>query len=157
MKKVEGSLKAIDGYGATFHQIAQHSPIAGIREASKVFTDAGCDVIVSVGGGSPVDAAKAILYYLQQERGGETMPQIAIPTTLSAAEYSVRSSPRPARDASLIYFDRSGLGTQTIVERRWLLALRNWRLQPLFLTRSSHWPRPKIYGITFHLFPFNTG
>ncbi|KAJ3909162.1 alcohol dehydrogenase IV [Lentinula edodes] len=89
VKKVEGCLKAIDGYGATFHQIAQHSPIAGIREASKVFTDAGCDVIVSVGGGSPVDAAKAILYYLQQERGGETMPQIAIPTTLSAAEYSI--------------------------------------------------------------------
>ncbi|KAJ3856244.1 alcohol dehydrogenase IV [Lentinula lateritia] len=89
VKKVEGCLKAIDGHGATFHQIAQHSPIAGIREASKVFTDAGCDVIVSVGGGSPVDAAKAILYYLQQERGGETMPQIAIPTTLSAAEYSI--------------------------------------------------------------------
>ncbi|KAJ3808998.1 alcohol dehydrogenase IV [Lentinula aff. lateritia] len=89
VKKVEGCLKAIDGHGATFHQIAQHSPIAGIREASKVFTDAGCDVIVSVGGGSPVDAAKAILYYLQQERGGEMMPQIAIPTTLSAAEYSI--------------------------------------------------------------------
>ncbi|KAJ3920425.1 alcohol dehydrogenase IV [Lentinula edodes] len=89
VKKVEGCLQAIDAYGATFHQIAQHSPIAGIREASKVFTDAGCDVIVSVGGGSPVDAAKAILYYLQQERGGETMPQIAIPTTLSAAEYSI--------------------------------------------------------------------
>ncbi|KAJ3790825.1 alcohol dehydrogenase IV [Lentinula aff. detonsa] len=89
VKKVEGILKAINGYGATYYKIGQHSPIAGIRDASKVFIDSGCDVIVSVGGGSPVDAAKAILYYLQQERGGETMPQIAIPTTLSAAEYSI--------------------------------------------------------------------
>ncbi|KAJ3724587.1 alcohol dehydrogenase IV [Lentinula raphanica] len=89
VKKVESILQAIDGYGATYYQIGQHSPIAGIRDASKVFTDTGCDVIVSVGGGSPVDAAKAMLYYLQQERGGETMPQIAIPTTLSAAEYSI--------------------------------------------------------------------
>ncbi|KAF9070607.1 alcohol dehydrogenase IV [Rhodocollybia butyracea] len=89
VKKVEGILKSIDGYGATFWNIGQHSPIAGIREASKLFTETGCDVIVSVGGGSPVDAAKAILYYIQQERGGETMFQIAIPTTLSAAEYSI--------------------------------------------------------------------
>ncbi|KAF5393497.1 hypothetical protein D9757_000653 [Collybiopsis confluens] len=89
VKKIESILKSIDGYGATFWKIGQHSPIEGIREASKIFTETGCNIIVAVGGGSPVDAAKAILYYLQQERGGETMLQIAIPTTLSAAEYSI--------------------------------------------------------------------
>ncbi|KAE9411389.1 iron-containing alcohol dehydrogenase [Gymnopus androsaceus JB14] len=89
VKKVEDILKSIDGYGATFWEIGQHSPIAGIKAATKVFTDTGCDIIVSVGGGSPIDAAKALLYYLQQERGGKTLLQIAIPTTLSAAEYQI--------------------------------------------------------------------
>lgn len=36
-----------------------------------------------------MDAAKAILYNIQLEVGGKTPPQIAIPTTLSAAEYTV--------------------------------------------------------------------
>ena len=57
----------------------------------KAFKDAGADVIVSVGGGSPIDASKAILYNLQQETGGPYLKQIAIPTTLSAAEYTVSS------------------------------------------------------------------
>lgn len=56
----------------------------------------GSDVIVSVGGGSPIDASKAIIYYLQQETGGEYMKQIAIPTTLSAAEYTVKAPPYAA-------------------------------------------------------------
>ena len=90
VKKVEDILKSIDGYGATFWEIGQHSPIADIKAATKIFTDTGCDIIVSVGGGSPIDAAKALLYFLQQERGGKTLLQIAIPTTLSAAEYTVR-------------------------------------------------------------------
>ena len=90
MKKVENILKEHNAYGATFYEIGQHSPIAGIRDALKLFKDVGADVIVSVGGGSPVDASKAILYFQQQETGGPYLRQIAIPTTLSAAEYTVR-------------------------------------------------------------------
>jgi alcohol dehydrogenase class IV len=56
-----------------------------------MFKENNCDVIVSVGGGSPIDASKAILYMLQKETGGPTLLQIAIPTTLSAAEYSART------------------------------------------------------------------
>ncbi|KAH9894929.1 iron-containing alcohol dehydrogenase [Cubamyces lactineus] len=88
VKKVENILKEHNAYGATFYEIGQHSPIAGIRDGLKRFKDVGADVIVSVGGGSPVDAAKAILYFQQQETGGPFLRQIAIPTTLSAAEYT---------------------------------------------------------------------
>ncbi|KAI0661105.1 iron-containing alcohol dehydrogenase [Cubamyces menziesii] len=88
VKKVESILKDHNAYGATFYEIGQHSPIAGIRDALKRFKDVGADVIVSVGGGSPVDASKAILYFQQQETGGPYLRQIAIPTTLSAAEYT---------------------------------------------------------------------
>ncbi|KAI0318238.1 hypothetical protein OF83DRAFT_1117046 [Amylostereum chailletii] len=57
----------------------------------RAFRDAGADHIVSVGGGSPIDASKAILYMLREEAGGmgEFGRQIAVPTTLSAAEYTV--------------------------------------------------------------------
>jgi hypothetical protein len=83
-------LKGVDAWGGTFFEIGQHSPIAGIRKGIQQYTENGCDSIIAVGGGSPVDASKAMLYFIQQEQGGKTPPQIAIPTTLSAAEYSVR-------------------------------------------------------------------
>ncbi|KAI0029982.1 alcohol dehydrogenase IV [Vararia minispora EC-137] len=89
VKKVEEALEADDAYGGTFYEIGEHSPIAGIRAGMTAFRNAGADHIVAVGGGSPVDASKAILYMLRDEDGGELKRQIAIPTTLSAAEYTV--------------------------------------------------------------------
>lgn len=85
-------LRQHNAYAATFYEIGQHAPVAGIHNGLRMFKETGADVIVSVGGGSPVDAAKAILYFSQQETGGEFLRQIAIPTTLSAAEYTVRGS-----------------------------------------------------------------
>ncbi|KAF8070522.1 alcohol dehydrogenase IV [Lyophyllum atratum] len=89
VKEVENLLKEHGAYGTTFYEIGQHSPISGIRRAIEIFRQYQCDGIVSVGGGSPIDASKAILYFLQKETGGPTLFQIAIPTTLSAAEYSI--------------------------------------------------------------------
>jgi len=89
VKKVENVLKQHNVYGDTFYEIGQHAPVEGIHNGHKAFKAAGADVIVSVGGGSPIDASKAILYFHQQETGGEFLYQIAIPTTLSAAEYTI--------------------------------------------------------------------
>lgn len=89
VRRVESILKGLDAYGATFFEIGEHTPIAGIRKGIQVFKDNGCDFIVSVGGGSPVDGSKAMLYNIQLETGGPTLKQVAIPTTLSAAEYSI--------------------------------------------------------------------
>ena len=89
MKRVEDVLRKADAYGATFYEIGQHSPIGDIKKGIQMMKDVGADIIVAVGGGSPVDASKAILYNLQKETGGPTLYQIAIPTTLSAAEYTV--------------------------------------------------------------------
>ncbi|KAI0790831.1 alcohol dehydrogenase IV [Abortiporus biennis] len=88
VKKVEQILKDSNAYGATFYEIGQHSPIGDIRKAMKILEQVEADVIVAVGGGSPIDASKVIRYHLQQDSGGKTIPQIAIPTTLSAAEYT---------------------------------------------------------------------
>ncbi|RDX48032.1 alcohol dehydrogenase IV [Lentinus brumalis] len=89
VKTVENILRERNAYGATFYEIGEHAPVAGIKAGVQKFKDVDADVIVSVGGGSPVDASKAILYFVQQERGGRYLPQIAIPTTLSAAEYTI--------------------------------------------------------------------
>ena len=45
----------------------------------------GCDILVSIGGGSPIDAAKTIAYSIHEETG-KWIPNIAVPTTLSVAE-----------------------------------------------------------------------
>jgi 3-oxoacid CoA-transferase len=46
---------------------------------------AGADVLISVGGGSPIDSAKAVAYRIH-EQTGVWIPSIAVPTTLSVAE-----------------------------------------------------------------------
>lgn len=125
MRRVENILKAHDAYGATFFEIGEHTPIAGIRQGIKVFQQHGCDVIVAVGGGSPVDGSKAILYNIQLETGGLTLKQIAIPTTLSAAEYSVRTQSQllyPGRSDSILY--RLVPDSPTMQERKLLSPLK---------------------------------
>ena len=60
-------------------------PIQDIREATALMSKSGCDVLISIGGGSPIDSAKAIAYNIHQETG-KWIPSIAVPTTLSVAE-----------------------------------------------------------------------
>ena len=62
-----------------------YSPIQLIREATAMMLKSGCDILVSVGGGSPIDSAKAIAYNIHEETG-KWIPSIAVPTTLSVAE-----------------------------------------------------------------------
>ena len=89
ISNIEALLKEKRIYGATFSEIGQHSPIADIKKGVQVLKDLNADTIVSVGGGSPIDASKLILHFLKEERGGPILTHVAIPTTLSAAEYTV--------------------------------------------------------------------
>lgn len=59
--------------------------VKSILTGLNVLREYGADTIVAVGGGSPVDAAKAVIYFLQKETGGAFVRLIAIPTTLTAA------------------------------------------------------------------------
>jgi alcohol dehydrogenase len=81
--------------------IGQHAPAASVMEAAAAARDA--DALVSLGGGSPIDAAKAVAFSLATGldlrapdapkrsrslavRGA--LPHFALPTTLSVAELS---------------------------------------------------------------------
>lgn len=44
----------------TFSHISQHAPIKAIREAAEEARQAGVDVFISVGGGSPIDSVKGM-------------------------------------------------------------------------------------------------
>lgn len=72
----------------TFSEIAQHSPIASIERALDAVDNAGATALLGFGGGSVIDAGKAMSYFSNQ-RNGRYLPQIALPTTLSAAEFSI--------------------------------------------------------------------
>jgi 3-oxoacid CoA-transferase len=67
------------------HQLIHSSPLKDIRAATAQFKASESDVLISVGGGSPIDSAKAIAYFFHEETG-EWIPSIAVPTTLSVAE-----------------------------------------------------------------------
>jgi alcohol dehydrogenase class IV len=94
-----------------FHPISQHVPREDVIAASAQAREAKPDVLVSLGGGSPVDGTKAVTlcltegvmtasdldaYRVRGPRGmrfnpqylGQPVPHIAITTTLSAGEFT---------------------------------------------------------------------
>jgi alcohol dehydrogenase len=77
----------------TYAGIRQHAPESGIEEAVQLARSRQADLLISVGGGSPIDAAKSVAYRLAQSGlagavPSAFLPHIAVPTTLSAAEFS---------------------------------------------------------------------
>ena len=95
-------------HAATFDGIPQHTTCEVVVQIAKQAKEAGADLIVAIGGGSVVDAAKIVLMCLEHEifeQDGldayETTPErrfgpfrnlrirmIAIPSTLSGGEYN---------------------------------------------------------------------
>jgi alcohol dehydrogenase class IV len=73
-------------HAGTFSKIGEHAPVAQLDEATKIVeNDSSVDTVISIGGGSPIDSAKAISYRLH-DKNGKWLHHIAIPTTLSASE-----------------------------------------------------------------------
>ncbi len=104
--------KVIAGLGGTcvgvFDRIGAHSPEQDVVDAANAARDAGADALVAIGGGSVIDATKAVQMCLWE--GATTVAQmraladrygrgglaplggeiriLAVPTTLSAAEFT---------------------------------------------------------------------
>ena len=86
-----------------FSAVGQHAPVRAIAEAAETARSVRADALVSLGGGSPIDTAKAAAFSLAtgidlgKEEGrarardatiDRVLPHLAIPTTLSVAELS---------------------------------------------------------------------
>ncbi len=99
--EIEKIRKALgDRYAATFDGIPQHTTREVVVQTAKHAKEAGADLVVAIGGGSVVDAAKIVLMCMEHEIF-ETTPErrfgpfrtpkvrmIAIPSTLSGGEYN---------------------------------------------------------------------
>ena len=111
--EVEKLRRALGGKcAAVFDKLSAHVPRADVIAATQMARGVDADLIVTIGGGSPTDAAKAIRLCLANDIAEEAdierlltkadpsgapitpalnppdVPQISIPTTLSAGEFS---------------------------------------------------------------------
>ena len=71
-----------------YHGILQHAPLGRINKAVQEAKSAGADALISLGGGSPIDSTKIIVKELSADFTKPLLPHVAVPTTLSAAEFS---------------------------------------------------------------------
>lgn len=76
------------GSSSVFTGIEQHAPVATIRAAIGELQATQADGLIAVGGGSPIDAAKLIVHFHQEETG-RLLKLVSIPTTLAAAEFTI--------------------------------------------------------------------
>ncbi|EGD98533.1 alcohol dehydrogenase [Trichophyton tonsurans CBS 112818] len=74
-----------DSHAGTYAGVRQHAPVADIESAIEHIKQSAANVLVAVGGGSPIDAAKAVAYHIHQHTE-QWIPIVALPTTLSVAE-----------------------------------------------------------------------
>jgi maleylacetate reductase len=88
-------------FAGRYAGITQHAPAATVMEAAQAAREARADALVSLGGGSPIDATKAAAFALatgldlrdadaparsRSLSAKGALPHLAIPTTLSVAE-----------------------------------------------------------------------
>src|SRR5256885_11675029 len=71
-----------------FTGIKQHAPISEIKQAISQAQNARADSLISLGGGSPIDSTKVVVKELSEDFAKPPIAHLAIPTTLSAAEFS---------------------------------------------------------------------
>ena len=138
IKQVEEQLGS-KHHAATYSKIGQHAPIKQLDEATElVLKDESVDTIISIGGGSPIDSAKAISYRLNERKPGKFLYHIMIPTTLSAAECTLAAG----------YTDESGLKTGVahpelaahviIYDAKFMLDTPPWLLMSTALRSMDH-------------------
>ena len=104
LERVEAALKDAGAESVVFDKILANPIIANVMDGAKAACDNGCDFVVGLGGGSSIDAAKAIAamatndgHYWDYVYGGtggsqrlkiDPLPLIAIPTTAGTGSES---------------------------------------------------------------------
>ncbi len=75
-------------FAGVFSGVKQHAPISEIKRAISEAKETRADSLISLGGGSPIDSAKVVVKELSEDFAKPSIAHLAIPTTLSAAEFS---------------------------------------------------------------------
>jgi alcohol dehydrogenase class IV len=74
-------------WAGTFSGCRQHVPGETLTQAIKKAREVRADLLISIGGGSPIDTAKLVALGRYSIESG-MMPHIAVPTTLSSGEFT---------------------------------------------------------------------
>lgn len=114
---------------ALFSNVQPDPTDANVREGLRVFVGSNCDAIVALGGGSPIDAAKAIAVLttnsepLSQYQGYHKVPcagapLVVIPTTAGTGSEVTKVAviTDTARDVKMMMLDRHFLPTVALVD-----------------------------------------
>lgn len=90
MTNLAGRIESLLGeaHVGTFSGCTQHVLSRSVDAAAAHAREVKADVLIAFGGGSPIDAVKHVAHRLMGEGSREDLPQIAIPTTLSAGEFT---------------------------------------------------------------------
>lgn len=92
VSKIEQNLASSDIQSAVYSGVNVEPVVEFVQEGLQIYKDQGCDFLVAVGGGSPIDTAKAIAVLvtnpgsIEQYKGigkitNPGVPLIAVPTT----------------------------------------------------------------------------
>jgi alcohol dehydrogenase class IV len=112
--------------------IGSHAPVSNVEHALELRRGSRPDLIVSLGGGGPIDAAKAVARGRMEAgrrigAGGagnrpdladQFLPHLAVPTTLSAAELSWRAGFADASGDKVGFADRRMAPTAVFYDPR---------------------------------------
>ncbi len=130
-------------FAAQYQGMPAHSPRGAVLDATRMARGAGADLIVTVGGGSLTDAAKAVrlclangidsIEAIDQLRAGGPPPQpprirqVAVPTTLSAGEFSAFAGVTDERSRVKEVFHHPGvIPTAVILDPAMTLNTPEW-------------------------------
>ena len=127
-----------DKLGAVFAEVKSHTPIEMVERGVATYRDSNSDVLVTVGGGSAIDAGKAIQimlatggdltrYAIRYAPGGamekhalpnRTVPHIAVPTTAgSASDVMPTAAARdPQSRRKLLFWDDDLTPSATVLD-----------------------------------------
>ena len=125
-------VRAMEGAGirvALFSGVQPDPTDANVRDGLRVYVGKQCDAIVALGGGSPIDAAKAIAVLatnsepLSQYQGYHKVPRagaplVVIPTTAGTGSEVTKVAviTDTARDVKMMMLDRHFLPTVALVD-----------------------------------------
>ena len=130
-QEIENVRRALgDKCVGTFDQMPPHTPRPAVVQAAEQAREAGTDLIVTIGGGSITDGAKAVQLCLANDirapdaidafrapadLNAPTVRQITVPTTLSGGEFSAISGVTDERTKVKELFRHPGIVPQAVV------------------------------------------
>lgn len=116
---------------AVFHEVQPDPTTINVRDGLEALHRHGAEAVVAVGGGSPIDAAKAVAVmagrdgsiadYAGYDRiGGKALPLVAIPTTAGSGSEQTRATviADTERNVKLAIYDDALLPVVALVDYR---------------------------------------